>query len=72
MTASKKYTDKSIKSILESLILQCNQKDQKVFRRMFGNGDMTISILEIIDHMSYIQIDMAINQCKKILKSYTK
>jgi len=66
MTISLKY---SPKRHLKELLLECTHEQQLMFKRMFCTKHLEYNLDQALNQMDTESIDMALNQCKRIVKS---
>lgn len=59
--------------MMKVLLSQCNEKQQDLFKRMYANGNLELSINDVVDQMDDDKIDNAFTQCERtVIKNKLK
>lgn len=63
---------KAGRGILKSLLEQCNDGQQLMFKKMYSNHHNELPINEVVDKMNPDKIDWAISQCERTIEKNLK
>lgn len=56
------------RNILKELLSKCTEGQQLMFKRMYSNKNLELSINESVDNMDDDKIDWAITQCERTVE----
>jgi len=54
--------------ILTELVIQCSEKEQIFFKKMYSHQNSTLSITDIVDNLDPSKLDTAITQCENTIR----
>lgn len=60
------------RAYLKSLLLDCNDSQQQIFKRMYSPDNLDLHINEVVDNMPDDQIAWAVKQCERTILSNQK
>lgn len=63
------------RNILKTLIVQCTDEQQLMFKRMYSpkpERDLNLPIMKVIEKMDDSNIDTAISQCERTIENNNK
>lgn len=55
----------SAREIIKSLLAQCTEGQQMMFKRMYANGNLEMPINDVVDQMDPDKMDHATSQCER-------
>lgn len=56
------------KKIIKELLLECSNEQQLMFRKMYCNKNLQLSISDVVDQMPDDKIDFALTQIERTLE----
>lgn len=56
------------KKIIKELLLECSDEQQLMFRKMYCNENLELSISDVVDQMLDDKIDFALTQIERTLE----
>lgn len=63
-----KIISKECRKILKELLHLCTQEQQLIFRKMYSQDDIELSINNVVDKLDDEKLDWAIEQCESTLE----
>lgn len=57
------------RDLLLSLLIQCTEPQQLLFKRMYSHSDLTLSIEKVVEQMPFDKLHVAIRQCENTITS---